>query len=321
MENKRQAVRQVVIDTGHEGQRVDNYLLACLKGVPKSRIYRLLRKGEVRVNKGRIKPSYRLKSGDIVRIPPIITNLRQISAPSAQLADVILKSILFEDENLLILNKPPGIAVHGGSGINIGVIEALRALRTDIPDLALVHRLDRATSGCLIFAKNRETLLELHKLLRTNEVDKRYVVLLKGEWRYGEHRVDMPLSKNRMQSGERMVCSDAGGKTATSHFRPVKINSTASLMEVKLITGRMHQIRVHAAQKGYPVVGDDKYGDRAFNREMRKFGLSRLFLHAHIIEFKLKGKDQKIIVKAPLPEDLGDCLGKLKLSDGRIQEF
>lgn len=314
MEKNRQPSRQISIDSGHEGQRIDNYLVTTLKGVPKSRVYRLLRKGEVRVNKGRIKPDYRLKKGDIVRIPPLAMGPAQEQQhPSAKLSDLILGAILYEDEDVLVLNKPAGIAVHGGSGISIGVIEALRALRPDIPDIELVHRLDRATSGCLMFAKNRRALLHLHTMLRENAIDKRYLTLLKGRWQKGGQRIDMPLGKSRLQSGERMVHKDDSGKMASSYFYPVKVSSEASLMEVNLMTGRMHQIRVHAAQIGHPVAGDDKYGDRDFNRQMRKAGLSRMFLHAHSIEFELDGKRQKIMVRAPLPEDLTKCLENLGL--------
>jgi len=320
MEKKRQPPRQVIIDSGHEGQRIDNYLLTSLKGVPKSHVYRLLRKGEVRVNKGRIKPSYRLKSGDIIRVPPLILNPVENPRPSSKLADMILKSVIYEDDDLIIINKPSGIAVHCGSGINLGVVEALRVLRPELPDLELVHRLDRATSGCLMLAKNRATLLELHQLLRMNAVDKRYLTLLKGEWRFGKQRIDIPLSKNRLQSGERMVQHDNRGKMATSYFSPIKVTRVASLMEVRLVTGRMHQIRVHAAQKGYPVAGDDKYGDTEFNREMRRFGLSRLFLHAHMIAIELHDRRQKIVVEAPLPVELRDCLEKLRLSYGNLEE-
>lgn len=315
MQKKRQGPRCITIDGGHEGQRIDNYLIGLLKGIPKSHVYRLLRKGEVRVNKGRIKPSYRLQDGDVVRVPPLFLEPGQTPLlPSSRLSDVILKSILYEDEDLLVIDKPSGIAVHGGSGINTGVIEALRILRPDLPELALVHRLDRATSGCLILAKNRSTLLVLHNLLRTNAIDKRYLALLKGEWRAGEQRIDFPLTKNRLQSGERMVHHDISGKMATSYFYPVMVSCKASLMGVKLVTGRMHQIRVHAAQQGFPVAGDDKYGDREFNREMRKLGLSRLFLHACRIEFELTDKGRTIIIEAPLPADLNDCLEKLHMS-------
>lgn len=319
MEKNRQASRHISIDTGHEGQRIDNYLVTVLKGVPKSHVYRLLRKGEVRVNKGRIKPGYRLKKGDIVRIPPLVMSPRQgQQCPSARLSDLILGAILYEDEDMLILDKPSGIAVHGGSGINIGIIETLRVLRPDIPDIELVHRLDRATSGCLMFAKNRRTLLRLHTLLRENAVDKRYLTLLKGRWQMGGQQIDMALSKNRLQSGERMVHQDDSGKMASSYFYPIRVGSEASLMEVKLMTGRMHQIRVHAAQIGHPVAGDDKYGDRDFNRQMRKSGLSRLFLHAHRIEFELDDKPQKLMVRAPLAEDLRRCLANLGLASDDV---
>jgi 23S rRNA pseudouridine955/2504/2580 synthase len=321
MEKRRQPPQQLVIETGQEGQRIDNYLLTSLKGIPKSHVYRMLRTGEVRVNKGRIKPSYRLQSGDIVRIPPLIINTVERPRPSARLSDVVLKSLIYEDDDLIVLNKPSGIAVHSGSGINLGVVEALRVLRPEIPDLELVHRLDRATSGCLLLAKNRATLLELHDLLRRNEIDKSYLTLLKGEWRDGVQRIDIPLSKNRLQSGERMVQRDNSGKLATSYFSPIRVSRMASYMEVKLVTGRMHQIRVHAAQRGYPVAGDEKYGNNGFNRQMRKFGLTRLFLHAHRIEFELQDRRRKVVVEAPLPMELVDCLEKLRLSNGHVEKI
>ena len=316
MERKRQPPKQITVDSGHEGQRIDNYLLTALKGIPRQHVYRLLRKGEVRVNKGRIRPSYRLQHGDIVRIPPVVTEQprHSIPIPSPQLADVLLKSILYEDDELLIVNKPSGIAVHGGSGIHLGVIEAFRILRPREPDLALVHRLDRATSGCLILAKNRGALLELHGLLRTNAIDKTYLTLVQGRWQLGSRSIVIPLRKNRLQSGERMVIHDAEGKTAISYFHPLNVSDDASLMEVKLVTGRMHQIRVHAAQQGYPIAGDDKYGDKAFNRKMRPLGLKRLFLHACSIEFEMQGKSHRIVVKAPLPSDLSQVLSRLHLT-------
>ncbi len=314
MERRRQPPKQITVDSSHEGQRIDNYLLTALKGVPRHHVYRLLRKGEVRVNKGRIRPSYRLQHGDIVRIPPVATDRPHHSIPSPQLAEVLLKSILYEDNDLLIVNKPSGIAVHGGSGIQLGVIEAFRILRPQDPDLELVHRLDRATSGCLVLAKSREALLELHGLLRTNEIDKRYLTLVKGRWQIGSRSIAIPLRKNRLQSGERMVLHDAKGKTAISYFHPVNVCDEASLMEVKLMTGRMHQIRVHAAQQGYPIAGDDKYGDRTFNLKMRSLGLKRLFLHACSIEFAMRGKSHRIVVKAPLPYDLHQVLSRVDLS-------
>jgi 23S rRNA pseudouridine955/2504/2580 synthase len=311
----------VEIDEDRAGQRIDNFLLASLKGVPKSRVYRIVRKGEVRVNKGRVKVSYRLQEGDMVRIPPI--RQAEIEAPVAPGAHVLARieaSILAEEKGFLVLNKPSGIAVHGGSGLNYGVIEALRVLRPDAPYLELVHRLDRETSGCLLIAKRRSVLREMHRLLREKSqgqsqdggMDKRYLALLKGRWEGGERRVDAPLLKNTLRSGERVVTVSPEGKESLSLFRPVAYNEEATLVEVRLMTGRTHQIRVHAASIGHPIAGDEKYGDEQFNREMKAKGLRRLFLHAHFLSFSLEGHDQPYQFFAPLDEKLEAVLECLK---------
>jgi 23S rRNA pseudouridine955/2504/2580 synthase len=306
-------VRWVEIDTERAGQRIDNFLVASLKGVPKSRIYRMLRKGEVRVNKGRVKATYRLIAGDSVRIPPVRTaEVPENLPPSDRVLRLIDESILMEEKGFLILNKPSGIAVHGGSGLSYGVIEALRALRPEAPFLELVHRLDRDTSGCLIIAKRRSVLRELHHLLRTDGMDKRYLALVKGKWRGGEKRVDAPLLKNTLRSGERVVKVSEEGKTALSIFRPVAAFESATLVEVLLKTGRTHQIRVHAASIGHPVAGDEKYGDEAFNRELREMGLKRLFLHARSLVFRLPELEGEVRIEAPLPPELETFLERLK---------
>lgn len=310
------------IDEDRAGQRIDNFLLASLKGVPKSRIYRILRKGEVRVNKGRIKASYRLQAGDTVRIPPI----RQAEAeapvaPGTRVLERIEASILAEEKGFLVLNKPSGIAVHGGSGLNYGVIEALRALRPDAPYLELVHRLDRETSGCLLIATRRSVLRELHRLLREKSqgksqavgMDKRYLALLKGRWQGGERKVDKPLLKNTLRSGERVVTVDPEGKEAVSLFRPVTHYADATLVEVSLLTGRTHQIRVHAAAIGHPIAGDEKYGDEAFNRQMKAIGLRRLFLHAHSLGFRLEDHEPAYLFSAPLDAELESVLEHLEV--------
>lgn len=326
--------RFVEIDEDRAGQRIDNFLLASLKGVPKSRIYRILRKGEVRVNKGRIKPSYRLQAGDTVRIPPIRQAESEApKAPGAQVLARIKASILVEEKGFLVMSKPSGIAVHGGSGLNYGVIEALRALWPDAPYLELVHRLDRETSGCLLIAKRRSILREMHRLLRTESrekgraenrgessesltdgMDKRYLALLMGRWEGGERRVDMPLLKNTLRSGERVVTVNPEGKAALSLFRPVTRYADATLVEVSLLTGRTHQIRVHAAAIGHPIAGDQKYGNEAFNRDMKAQGLRRLFLHARTLAFALdlEGHDQPYRFSAPLGEELEAVLDGLK---------
>ena len=313
IENKVHSVQFLEIDAEHEGQRIDNFLLTRLKGAPRSLIYRILRKGEVRVNKGRIKPDYRLQTGDLVRVPPVRLSPIKESHPADHVLAVIEKSILYEDKRILIINKPSGMAVHGGSGLSYGLIEGLRASRPDAPYLELVHRLDRDTSGCLIIAKKRSALRQLHELLRSNSMTKQYLCLVKGEWTGGDRRIDAPLQKNVLQSGERIVRVNTEGKQALSLFRPLQTKPIASLMEVKLETGRTHQIRVHAAHEGYPIAGDEKYGDETFNRAMRKYGLKRLFLHARLLRFELSDEDQMIDITAPLSDELQQVLAKIDL--------
>ena len=313
MENlDRPSVQWLDISTEQAGQRIDNFLLRFLKGVPKSRIYRLLRKGEVRVNKGRIKPEYRLKFGDQVRIPPVRVSESKPASPSGSSVQKLADAVLYEDERLLVLNKPAGMAVHGGSGLSYGVIEALRALRPAAPYLELVHRLDRGTSGCLLIAKRRSELRMLHELLRTGEVDKRYLLLAQGDWSQGPYRVNAALKKNLMRGGERMVRVDEEGKTALTHFRFLDSYGAASLMEAELKTGRTHQIQVHAAHAGHPLAGDDKYGDTDFNRRMRSLGLKRLFLHAHTVAFEDNERDRNIHVSASLSADLRKLIQQLE---------
>ncbi len=311
---QRTGVRFVSISDDQAGQRIDNFLLARLKGAPKSLIYRILRKGEVRVNKGRIKPPYKLQAGDNVRIPPITLSNKTATAPSRSSLDVIAENILYEDKRLLVLNKPSGFAVHGGSGLSYGVIEALRALFPDAPYLELVHRLDRDTSGCLLIAKKRSMLRFLHEQLREHRLQKQYLALVKGLWQSGRQTINVPLRKNTLRSGERVVCVDDTGKVAISHFRPRATSALASLMEVDLETGRTHQIRVHARHSGHPIAGDEKYGDADFNRQMRGHGLKRLFLHASKISFALSPDSEEIIeVEAPLEASLQNILKQLDL--------
>ncbi|MGB5725932.1 MAG: 23S rRNA pseudouridine(955/2504/2580) synthase RluC [Thiogranum sp.] len=313
MENlHRPVVQWLDISTEQAGQRIDNFLLRFLKGVPKSHIYRLLRKGEVRVNKGRIKPEYRLKSGDQVRIPPVRVSESKPASPSGQSVQKLADAVLYEDERLLVLNKPAGMAVHGGSGLSYGVIEALRVLRPQAPYLELVHRLDRDTSGCLLIAKRRSELRMLHELLRKGGVDKRYLLLVQGDWSQGPYRVNAALKKNLLRGGERMVRVDEDGKTALTHFHFLESYAGASLMEAELKTGRTHQIRVHATDAGHPLAGDDKYGDADFNRRMRRLGLKRLFLHAHTVAFEDSERRRNIHVSAPLSADLRKLIQQLE---------
>jgi 23S rRNA pseudouridine955/2504/2580 synthase len=306
-------VQEVEIGASHSGQRIDNYLLTRLKGVPRTRIYRILRKGEVRVNRGRVKPDYRLCKGDVVRIPPVRVAPPKGGAPSNGMVAAVSESIIYEDKKLLVLDKPAGIAVHGGSGVSFGVIEALRAARPDAPFLELAHRLDRDTSGCLVIAKRRSALRAFHTLLRDGGIEKRYLALVRGRWQGGARRVEAPLRKNTLKSGERVVRVDPAGKSALSIFEPVAIYGDSSLVQVNLITGRTHQVRVHAAHIGHPLAGDGKYGDQAFNRLMAARGLKRLFLHASSLSFTLALEGAAPVeISAPLSAELRRVLDELE---------
>ncbi|MDR1012553.1 MAG: RluA family pseudouridine synthase [Coxiellaceae bacterium] len=279
----------LVVDKEQSGQRLDNFLFNKLKNIPKSHIYKMLRSGEVRINKKRIKPLYKLQFNDFLRIPPFWVDTIVKNKPSCNLIKLLLDAIIFEDSKLLVVNKPSGIPSHGGSGINFGVIEILREARNDLKKLELVHRLDRDTSGCLILAKKKSVLRELHKLISERKMFKKYVLLVKGKWRGDELMVSLPLFKNQLVSGERIVIVSDKGKDSTTIFRPLKIYKDFSLLEAEPKTGRTHQIRVHASHIGYPVVGDDKYGNSKFNSLMKQFGLKRLFLHACQVSFVWQG--------------------------------
>lgn len=308
------AAHELTIDEHHAGQRIDNFLIASLKGLPRTRIYRILRRGEVRVNKGRIRQHYRLKSGDVVRIPPMrLAPPEQSRGPAAGLCERVEESVLFEDDGLIVLDKPSGIAVHGGSGRSHGIIETLRAARDEHDYLELVHRLDRDTSGCLMVAKRRPVLTGLHAAFRHGKVRKRYSVLLEGHWRGGAREVETGLRRNVLRSGERLVRVDASGKRGRTRFVPRARGKQASLMEALPFTGRTHQIRVHAACAGHPVAGDAKYGVRDFNQRMREHGLRRLFLHAASLDFDNPGDGARVHVQAPLPPELLAVLASLGL--------
>lgn len=309
------AVRYVEIDASHAGQRLDNFLIFSLKGVPKSHIYRILRRGEVRINRGRARPDYRLEVGDVVRFPPIRTAAVVSARPSdAQDFSWLAERILYEDEALLALDKPAGLAVHGGSGIRVGLIEALRHLRPQAPMLELVHRLDRETSGCLLVAKTRPALLALHRQLRAGQMQKQYLALVMGVWRGGERLVTAALERGEPGADKRKVQVSEEGKTAESYFTPKGRYDSASLMEIKLLTGRTHQARVHAAHVGHPIAGDDKYGNWEFNRELRSQGLKRLFLHAQQLRFTHPHSDCTMHVETPLPPELSLILERLTIS-------
>jgi 23S rRNA pseudouridine955/2504/2580 synthase len=307
-------VRYVEAEAGDVGQRIDNFLLRQLKNVPRSVVYRIVRKGEVRVNGGRVKPDYKLELGDRVRVPPVRQDAQAApKAPSQSLRDYIASTVIHEDRDLIVVNKPAGVAVHGGSGLAFGVIEALRAQRPELKELELVHRLDRETSGCLLIAKRRSVLRELHAALREREMDKRYLALVGGRWPFGEKTIDLPLKTNQKQGGERVVRVHAEGQEATTTFRPVRhFGKLATLLEVDLGTGRTHQIRVHAAHAGYPVAGDEKYGDRERDAKLKPFGLNRMFLHAQSLTFQRSGATEPFTVSAPLPEELQSVLDRLE---------
>jgi 23S rRNA pseudouridine955/2504/2580 synthase len=305
------SVQFLKIHSEYAGQRLDNYLLARLKGVPKSHIYKILRKGEVRVNKKRAKPEYRLQANDEVRIPPVRVTETTKMTPSSQTFEWLKAHILYEDNNLLILNKPSGIPVHGGSEVPNGVIEVLRHYLPHSQHLELAHRLDRDTSGCLVMAKKRSILKEVHALLREGKVKKTYHALVLGKWNAQKSEINAPLMKNQLASGERMVRVSPEGQESLTYFKPLTYYSAATLVEARPHTGRTHQIRVHAQFAGHPIAGDEKYGDKAFNRYVKELGLKRLFLHAAQIEFNLDNSKQNIQVKAPLPLELQQILDKM----------
>ncbi|AWB52201.1 23S rRNA pseudouridine(955/2504/2580) synthase RluC [Pasteurella multocida] len=309
-----QAVKMLTISEDEAGQRIDNYLLAKLKGVPKSLIYRILRKGEVRVNKGRIKPEYKLQANDIVRVPPVRISEKEQAPISTKLNKVsqLEKQILFEDECLLVLNKPSGIAVHGGSGLSFGVIEALRTLRPDARFLELVHRLDRDTSGILLVAKKRSALRSLHEQLREKTVQKDYLALVRGQWQSHCKVVKAPLLKNELSSGERIVRVSEQGKPSETRFSIEERYEYATLVKASPVTGRTHQIRVHTQYAGHPIALDDKYGDKHFDEQMTQLGLTRLFLHAFSIRFEHPKTGETLRINAPLDPEMKKILGALR---------
>jgi 23S rRNA pseudouridine955/2504/2580 synthase len=302
----------LIVDEEHAERRLDNFLIGHFGSLPKTRIYQMIRKGEVRVNKGRIKQNYRLQTGDMVRIPPVrLSTQENPSIPPEFLSDLIANSVIHEDEYLITINKPSNIAVHSGSGIQHGVIEILRAQRPDAHFLELVHRLDRATSGCLLIAKDHKTLRDMHDLLKNGLVKKNYLALLKGQLTDTLRIVDAPLSKTGTSSDDRKVTINKTGKRALTYFHLLENFDVASLSRVELMTGRTHQIRVHAAHIDHPVAGDDKYGDWEFNRAMKKTGLKRLFLHAETLSFEMPETGRHINLTAQLPSELEQCLDKI----------
>ena len=307
-------VQFLTISDDEAGQRIDNYLLSKLKGVPKSLIYRIVRKGEVRINKGRIKPEYKLQAGDILRIPPVRISEKEQPQISNKLNKVnqLENQIIFEDDYLLAINKPSGIAVHGGSGLSFGVIEALRALRPEARFLELVHRLDRDTSGILLIAKKRSVLRHLHEKLRIKTIQKDYLALVRGQWQSHCKVVQAPLLKNELSGGERIVRVSEQGKPSETRFSIEERYIAATLIRASPITGRTHQIRVHTQYAGHPIALDDKYGDAEFDRQMRELGLDRLFLHAFSLCFEHPKTGETLRLNAPLDGKMKNILQKLR---------
>ncbi|MCF2899996.1 23S rRNA pseudouridine(955/2504/2580) synthase RluC [Pseudoalteromonas sp. SSMSWG5] len=311
----------VTISEDHLGQRIDNFLITHLKGVPKSAVYKILRKGEVRVNKKRIKPVYKLQLNDVVRIPPIKVAEKEEFVPKKldkvkQLED----AILFEDKYLMVINKPSGMAVHGGSGLSYGLIEALRVLRPEERSLELVHRLDRDTSGCLLISKRRSVLTDLHKQLREKTMEKNYWALVDGQWDAKTKNVTEGLRKNTLKSGERVVRVDnTEGKPSHTRFRVLERYAECSLVQASPVTGRTHQIRVHTQCKGHPIACDDKYGVAEFDQYVNKLtGLNRLFLHAHDLRFMHPKNETTMHVEAPLDNALQNCIKKLRADNEQV---
>jgi 23S rRNA pseudouridine955/2504/2580 synthase len=311
----------VLITNEDAGQRLDKVLARLLADIPRSHLFRLLRKGEVRVNGKRAKPELRLAEGDDLRLPPVrpaVVTEGPKPVPR-RLTDQLEAAIVHEDERLIVIDKPSGIAVHGGSGMAFGVIEALRASRPG-EELELVHRLDRDTSGCLLIARKRSALRALHGLLRDGEFEKGYLALLGGKWELGTKRITAPLRTDLRVGGERTVKVDANGKEAVTEIRPVQFfGKIATLVEVRLLTGRTHQIRVHSAYAGHPVVGDEKYGNDDLNSLLRERGLRRLFLHAHSVSFKWPESGKEVSINTPLPAELKAVLDQL--TDGGVRQM
>ncbi|CAA0093876.1 Ribosomal large subunit pseudouridine synthase C [BD1-7 clade bacterium] len=307
-------VRWVDITEDDAGQRLDNFLFRILKGVPKSRVYRALRHGEVRINKKRVKADYRLQAGDLLRVPPVRVAERPAVFVSDKTLETIENAIVYEDEQILVVNKPSGIAVHGGSGVDFGLIEAVRKLRPDCKRLELAHRLDRDTSGLTIIVKKSQVLRFIHQQLREKSMEKTYLALVKGRWPRRKTQVDVGLQKNVLKSGERMVYASPEGKPSKTLFRIAEVLQGATLIEASPVTGRTHQIRVHGLHAGFPLLGDSKYGDDEVSQFARQIGLERLFLHASRVSFRLPDRAKPLVLEAPLPDELKSIVEHLRLS-------
>ena len=291
-------VSKYKVSSEYEGVRLDNCLISKLKGLPRAKIYSIIRKGEVRVNKSRCKPSYRLKVEDVIRIPPYTTKQKLNKKSSELNIDKVERSILRKEKDFLILNKPVGLACHGGSGISLGLIEIIRQLDKKYIDAQLVHRIDKDTSGCLVVALKKSMLRKFHKEIRNKHVDKIYTAVVKGKWPENLHKITLPIKKETLKSGKRVVKANEKGKFSETEFKLISSGQSNSLIKAKIITGRTHQIRVHSSHKGYPIVGDTKYGDAVYNKQQKLKGLNRMLLHAESINFK----NLEIEQSAPVPE-------------------
>ena len=313
----REGVRRVLVDEDNAGQRLDNYLMAQIRDLPRSIVYRIIRKGEVRVNKGRARPDTRLRSGDEVRIPPVVRKEKPaLAIPGSRVQSVMERAVVFENEQMLVVNKPSGIAVHGGSGVDFGLIEVLRAARPESRFLELVHRLDRDTSGLIMVAKKRSALRFLQDELRQKRIRKRYHALVSGEWHSDVARISEPLLRFELKSGERRVRVDPSGKESLTLFRCLKQYAGYSLLEASPVTGRTHQIRVHSAWAGHPIAGDDKYMDDVSLRAFRSLGGGRLMLHARSLEFTAPATGEPLLFEAPYDEAFSVVISRL---DARLQ--
>ena len=312
------AVHFVTITENNDGQRLDNFLITALKCAPRTLVYRIVRTGEVRVNKGRVKPDYRLKINDVVRVPPLrLSEKEPIPTPSPQLSKSLSDRILYNQDGIIALNKPSGLAVHGGSGVAYGAIEALRAIYPQKEFLELVHRLDRDTSGLLMISDKRSVLRVLHEQLRDGKMQKVYIALLAGKLKGGSHKVTAPLDKSNLASGERVVRVSRDGKAAETHFKVIERFEDCTLVEARPLTGRTHQIRVHAQFLGHPILGDEKYTSNENNKAAKdKWGLNRLFLHAQDLTLKMPNQEQPLKLHCPLAPELALVLEKLR--NGRV---
>lgn len=302
----------LMVDEASEGQRIDNFLAKSLKGVPRSHVYRLLRTGQIRVNSGRVDSGSRVHAGDQVRVPPLRRSRPDAQPTHARPLSKRGPAILYEDEDLLVLDKPAGLAVHGGSGISLGAIEEMRLRRPELKFLELVHRLDRDTSGVLLMAKKRSALTALHATIRAGQMRKRYTLMVKGEWRWGTKQVDLPLEKRTRGQQERWVRVSADGMQSRTLFSPIRTVRGMSLLSAELLTGRTHQIRVHASHCGFAIVGDEKYGDYALNKRLAGVGLKRMFLHASRVDVGHPRDGRMMVFESPLPPDLSRFLAKLE---------